>query len=297
MRNRTWRTLRTGVLALLVTVAAATARGDDEFRLFPKVERRGEKVQLFPDDDRLLKPLLADPEEAQTRVSYGFPSHGEHVMDATFGGNVVILRWEIEREHILDLSVRGRAGGRFEATTESFPLLAADFMGGAAFAWQYEEDTVELLASIESSHLGDEAPEPLDQEEAAEAEAERFDYDRRAVRLLWSHDTDEWRLYAGGSFLFDSDPEPINQSVVIHGGLEYYFVLGDQDFYAALDVQVFEYDDWNTNVTAQVGWFLGPVYHQARPRLFLEAFTGHSPFGQFWDESETFFSVGLAIGF
>ena len=290
MMDRMRRIGRTGTLIMLAAAMAVgrASADDDELRLFPEVDRRDDKLQLLPAKDRLLAPLLADPEETQVRIAYGFPPRQEQVLDVVFGANLVLLRWNIEKEHALDFSVRGRAGGRFETTAESFPQLASDYMGGAAIAWQHLEDTVELLVYHESSHLGDET---LDF-----GERERIDYSRQTARLLWSHDTDEWRLYGGGSLNVDTSPDEINRTVVLQGGAEYYFTLGDQDFYAALDVQVREYNDWNVNLNAQIGWFVGPVYHDSRPRLFLEAFTGHSTLGQFWNESETNFSVGLALG-
>ncbi|MFW6145901.1 MAG: DUF1207 domain-containing protein [Planctomycetota bacterium] len=293
MMDRMRRIGRIGMLVALLTAPSAgpaTARTDDELRLFPKLDRRGEKVQLLPAKDRLLKPLLADPEEAQVRVAYGFPGHddGEQTLDAVLGANLVLLRWNVKKHHALDLSIRGLASSRFETRSESFDQMASDFHVGAAIAWQHELETLELLIYHESSHLGDET---LDF-----GKRERFNYSRQAGRLLWSHDTDQWRLYGGGEFNFDTSPGEINKTVVIRGGVESYFVLGDQDFYTALDVQVREYNDWNANLNAQVGWFVGPADHDNRPRLFLEAFTGHSTLGQFWDESETIFSVGLALG-
>lgn len=244
-------------------------------------------LTVLPSARRLLSPLLADPHEAQTRVKVGVQRNGPTLLDVTFGDDLVLARAQFSADHAIDLSVRGFISARFAVNRESFPLQSSEFFGGIAGGYQYGENTFELFFFHQSSHLGD---EPLDF-----GERQRIDFSRDSLRLLWSRWFGDLRLYVGPVVDLDPGPRTTDRRMRFQWGGEYYFDLLGQRLYAAADCQLLEVNDWSVNLNGQIGWFLRPeADHPFQPRVFVEVFTGHSTFGQFWNESETNFMVGLA---
>ena len=242
---------------------------------------------LFPDTKRVFKPLLADPREAQLRVGSGYDRSGRKFLDMGLGGDLVHAHRVLGPDREMSISARGLISARFDTCEESFPLLNTDFFGGVASGYRRGKNVFELYFFHESSHLGDET---LD-----EGVRERIDYSREALRLLWSRQLGDLRVYAGPTYNLHARPRRIGHKVMLQVGAEYDFHLWNQPFFAAMDLQSRQPNDWNANITGQIGWYLDkPGTSGNRPRLFLEFFHGHSNMGQYWNESET--SVLLGIG-
>ncbi|NLF29955.1 MAG: DUF1207 domain-containing protein [Planctomycetes bacterium] len=267
------------LLAGLLTAASPGAAETDE-------GAEGTGLSLFPAQRRIVAPLLADPLETQTRIRFGVQHHGPTLLDVTFGDNLVLGRLEMAGDQAMDLSVRGLITARFAVNEESFPLQAADFVGGLAWGYQRGPDRFEAMLFHQSSHLGD---EPLDF-----GDRDRIDFSRDSLRVLWSRRFGDLRVYLAPIVDLDPGPRDTNRRMRLQWGGEYYFDCLGQPCYAAANAETIEANDWNVNVTGQVGWFLTRrTDHPFAPRVFLEVFTGHSVYGQFWNESETNFTIGF----
>lgn len=240
----------------------------------------------LPSQRRIVEPLLASPLETQTRLKFGCQKDGPTLFQVTFGDDMVLFRREFAADHAIDVSFRGLIAARFAANQESFPLQSSDYLGGFACGYQRGPNEFEALLFHVSSHLGD---EPLDF-----GERERINYSRNSLRLLWSRRFEDLRLYVAPIVDFSPGPENSSRRMRLQCGAEYYFDFLDKPWFIAADTESIEANDWSANLTGQVGMFLTrQADHPFAPRIFLEVFTGHSAFGQYWNESETNFMVGV----
>ena len=256
----------------------------------PTAERPPGDRWLWWAEERTLKPLLADPREAQVRVGWMYDSHSDKFLEAGIGGDLVLAKQWFGPEEELSFSLRGLIVGRLNTCEDNFPLLNTDFFGGVAAAYRKGDDAFELYIFHESSHLGDET---LDS-----GERDRIDFSRESVRLLWSHDFDELRIYAGPTVNVRSSPSDIRGKVTIQAGAEYRWQLWDVPMFAAVDAQTRQEHDWEMNVATQLGVELGdPDSGRNLPRLFVEFFTGHSNMGQYWNERDTYIMLGFGYNF
>ena len=79
---------------------------------------------------------------------------------------------------------------------------------------------------------------------------------------------------------------------------QHYAAHVGKPFYAALDLQSKEENDWCPNLTVQTGMFLGtPDSPLHRARVFLEFFNGRSNMGQYYNVRERYFLLGLGYDF
>jgi hypothetical protein len=84
--------------------------------------------------------------------------------------------------------------------------------------------------------------------------------------------------------------------VILQGGIERKFRWHDMPMYAALDLQSKQENDWDVNLAAQLGVYLGNSKEvRNQQRLFITLFNGFSNMGQFYNEREL--QVLLGIGF
>jgi len=246
--------------------------------------------EWFSDRGRAFAPLLADPREAQVRVGFIYDKHEDKFLDLGFGGDVGLLRDSTDDGRLFSLTVRGLMTARFQFFSESFDMYNTDFIGGPAAGFRYKATAFELFLYHQSSHLGD--------DKIANGEREAIDYSREAVRFLASHEFPGLRIYGGPTFNFRGEPDDLDKAFIMQGGAERPFRLLGREMYAAVDVQLREENDWDANLSAQIGMQLGnPAKVHHRQRVFIEYFTGHSNMGQYYDEHERYVMLGLGYNF
>jgi len=246
----------------------------------------GSEWLAFPDEPRAFRPLLADQREAQIRVGFMYGRHGRKFADLGFGGDIGLARKDISPTSAMTLSVRGLMTARFDTCASSFPQQNTDYFGGFAFGRRFGNDAYEVYLFHQSAHLGDEV---LDS-----GERRRINYGREAVRVLWSRDYGDLRIYAGPTANMTASESFLRGKTALQAGGEYRFRRWGRLMYAALDVQAKEDTNWRPGVTGQLGVHLddGPTMRR-NVRVFLELYSGYSHMGQFWRVYESFVMLGI----
>jgi hypothetical protein len=140
----------------------------------------------------------------------------------------------------------------------------------------------------ESSHLGDEI---LDR-----GERRRIDYNVNGLRLTASWNCQEWlRLYGGAIGQPLAKPEKL-RSGGFHTGVELTRLPPWDRGYAALDAETWAWRSWSPDASFQAGIFIGPKGRGKAleaSRLYLELRAGRVMLGQFYNETEQYFGIGL----
>ena len=202
---------------------------------------------------------------------------------------------------ILDFLPPGDPGGRLQLAghvgflaqfdrESSADNIGWDGLYGFHLAWRARPDLVLRLGMAhDSSHIGDEYIENTG--------ATRIEYTRQ--EYLAGMRFAPWKIlgtYVEYGWGYDLRNEDLMEEGRVQLGLE----LEPEPMlwnrrvapYAALDVSAYEEDDWEENVTVQVGF----VRHAAgggRWRLGLEYYDGRSPIGEFFQDRERHLAWGL----
>ena len=151
----------------------------------------------------------------------------------------------------------------------------------------------------QSSHLGDEF---LLRENNPKFVRENISFE--AAEMILSLDGGPFRVYGGGEYLLRREPKDLERYVA-HGGVELrparrlvrFGTVAGVRFVAGGDVKASEEQDWKPAVSIRTG------FEFDRPRdtdppgrrwgLLFEAYTGPSPYGQFFRNQVRYFGAGI----
>ena len=291
------------LLAALGSVAAASTA---HAQFVPYPTRCGtaipESEQLgyvpLPQGD-VFCPLIADPKGIRSFVSYlreTSEAAETNVGSVGIGDSFGLFRWGGPNPGDgVQLSLTGSVFAQFDLGAASYDLLNADFIIGLPLTWRRGGSSARARVYHQSSHLGDEF---LLRGEHPERENLSFE----SLELILSQDTGPLRVYGGGEYLVNREPEDLPRTVA-HGGLEFrptpsidFGRLASARLLAAADIKATREQDWTPAWSVRAGLDFG------RPReglgaggrwsLLFEYYDGPSPYGQFYRGDVTLVGVG-----
>ena len=254
------------------------------------------KVVLGP-QDRFYGPYVAE----QRRPSLGIKSIGANQNGIAGAGE---SRWglRVGREFPIARFYRGAdADGGIQLDGEvgilaqfdrdnSTDNIGWDGLYGLYLSWKPAESlAMRVGASHNSSHLGDEFIESTGRT--------RIMYTREEilVGLSWQA-APEWRTYGEYGWGYDLRNEQLMEEGRAQAGVEWEALEspwnGRSRPYAAVDVDAYQEDDWELNVTLQAGVLL-PNANGSHWRFGIEIYDGRSPIGEFFQSEETYASWGV----
>jgi hypothetical protein len=256
----------------------------------------------FP-QDQIFCPVLADPKEPRTFVSFlraTFRSlddptgKGTNIGSVGLGDTFGLLRWGGPSQgEGVQLDVTGSIFAQFDLGTESNDLINADYIVGLPLTFRRSGFSTRVRIYHQSSHLGDEY---LLRGEAIERENLSFE----SVDFLLSQEIGPLRVYAGGERVFRREPDTV-AAKLFHGGVELRTGrAGPFQMVGGADLKTTERHDWSPAISGRVGleWVRsGPDRHPGRlVTLMLEMYQGPSPYGQFFQDDISYVGVGLHFG-
>ena len=245
-------------------------------------------------------PLLADPKGIRSFVSYQRGDADEFANDIAavgiadqfgffrMGGSRAGDGWQ--------LGLQGGVFAQFDLGTSSYDLLNADYLIGLPLTFRRGGISGRLRIYHQSSHLGDEfllRPDGPDRENLSFESAD----------FLLSGDAGALRVYAGGEYFFNRDPEDLPEALA-HAGVELrqrdgsgLGNVGRVRLVAGADVKSVHDEDWSTGVSARVGLEVGRPREGQTPgrrwSLLGEFYDGPSPYGQFHRNDVRLVGVGF----
>jgi hypothetical protein len=253
----------------------------------------------FPQGD-VFCPLVADP-----KSSGSFASR-EHVSsESEFGtdmGSIGVsdrfglVRWGgPSAGEGLQIGMDAGIYAQYDLGSASYDLINADYTFGLPMTARRGPVSMRLRVYHQSSHLGDEFLLRADH-------PERENLSFQSVETMLSVDTGILRVYAGGEYLFNQQPERLKAHIA-HGGLELrqrapLFGSGVH-LIAAGDVKALEREDWKAAYSARAGFEVSrsrESAHVARRWLLLaEYYNGASPYGQFFRDHIEYVGLGIHV--
>jgi len=267
---------------LLASVLAPPAAATDTPwpRAFPKAE------EVFP-------PLTADPRETQLALSY-YRRQNKDDSDVALGHSWGLLRWRSGEfnDWLWEWDMEGMAYSRFQMGVGVNKFETVDFFANLPVTVRKDELSFRTTLFHQSSHLGDDY--------IRDTGNPGFRYSVEGVREQAALEAGRFlRLYAGAQYLFHSIPDPH------HWQLQSGFELTSVDLhwsarvpthlFLAEDLQSRENAAWNLNSNTIAGVKIGFRESVRVVRVQVGYFTGHSPFGQFYNQREHYADVALAF--
>ena len=262
----------------------------------------GRRQSAFPKDD-VFRPLMADPKQPQFFASWQATRARTdrtyaNVGSVGFGEN---FGFYTKRDGCNGWQVGLLAGvfSQFNLDSPSSELINTDYIVGIPLSWRSGAWSTRVRLYHQSSHLGDEFL-------LGRPGFNRVNLSFEEVEAILSYDYRWARLYAGGGYLVDREPDtldriraqwgfelrgptmdsPILGTVV--AGLRITPVLGT-------DFKSFEELNWviNTNVVGGIEWSMDGSTR--RLRVLLNYYHGFNPYGQFFAQKIETIGFGLYL--
>ncbi len=248
----------------------------------------------FAPADLVHAPYVADPRRAVLSLSMSDVS-GVEIAEAgntrwtvRIGGRFPIVRYTAANDHVFQVEGEVGFNGVFDRD-DSADNLGWDGVYAFDLAWA-PSDALSWRVGLahDSSHIGDEYIE--------ETGATRIGYTREELRFGASWDfAQEWRTYAEYGWGYEVRAPQVMEPGRAQAGLEYEREGATRSFqpFAAVDVSVFEEDDWEPNLAVLTG-----VVRRAPSatwRFGLEFTDGRSAIGEFASARETAFALGVWV--
>jgi hypothetical protein len=299
-----------GRAALLACIAvwgplAAHAQLPPETECGPLVHTEEATGQVpFPQGD-LFCPLVADPKEPRSFASF---LQGKSPAEDGAAGRVGALDTQVGSIGIGDgfglyrwagpapgdgiqLSISAAVFAQFDLAAPSFDMLNSDFVVGLPLSIRRGASSARLRLYHQSSHLGDEF--------LLRAEPERINLAFESLELILSRAVGGLRLYGGGEYLFNREPDDLEEWLLHLGAEGRTRRAGGAGLLAAVDVKSSEEQEWKPAWSVrgglETGWGRDPGHPPQRWSLLLEYYEGPSPYGQFYREKVRFYGIGLHV--
>jgi hypothetical protein len=256
----------------------------------------------FP-EDQIFCPLIADPKEPRSFVSYlrgTFRSlddptgEGTSIASVGIGDTFGLFRvGGPDPGEGLQLDVVGGIFAQFDLGAPSNDLINADYVIGFPLTFRRRGFSVRAKLYHQSSHLGDEYL-------LRDDEIVRENLSFESIEFLVSQEIGVVRVYAGAERIFRREPDELPDSL-FHTGVEARSGRARKiQVLAGVDVKTTELHDWSPAVSGRVGLELGrpgPEGHPGRLIMLLfEMYQGPSPYGQFFQDDISYVGAGIHIG-
>jgi hypothetical protein len=301
------RRYRVSTILVLSAFLAATRSGEAQTANAPRcgtgVHETDATGTVFFPDDHIFCPLIADPKEVRSFVTFlrgTFPSlddplgKGTSIVSVGLGDSFGLVRWggPAAGEGV-QLDVVGSIFAQFNMRAPSNDLINADYVLGAPLTFRRNGFSVRARIYHQSSHLGDEYL-------LSGGDIERENLSFESVELLLSQEIGPVRAYAGAERIFRREPDSL-PTRLFHAGMEMRTGRARRvQLVGGVDIKTTEFHDWSPAMSGRVGFEFGrpgPGDHPGRlVTLMLELYDGPSPYGQFFRDDISYVGVGLHFG-
>jgi hypothetical protein len=256
----------------------------------------------FP-EDQIFCPLIADPKEARSFVSFlrgTFRSlddptgEGTSIASVGLGDSFGLVRvGGPDPGEGFQLDVVGSIFAQFDLGAPSNDLINADYLIGLPVTFRRNGFSIRAKLYHQSSHLGDEYLLRSD-------DVVRENLSFESIEFLVSQELGALRLYAGAERIFRREPDTLPDSL-FHTGVELRSGRSRRvQMLAGVDIKTTELHDWSPAVSGRAGLELGrpgPDGHPGRLIMLLfEWYQGPSPYGQFFQDDISYVGAGIHFG-
>jgi hypothetical protein len=254
------------------------------------------RTGLFPGEELLFKPLIADPRWPHFALAYQSYLNDKSLQDVvavSFGESLSIYRDQLSHGW-WEVGIQAGVFAFFDLDAASKDLVNADYFVAALGAYRYKHFSALARLFHQSSHLGDEFLL------RSRVNRVNLSYEGADLKLSYEFFGDVLRVYGGGGYLFAREPSALKPASVQWGAEFRSPWPGSAATFrpiAAVDIQHREENHWQYDVSARAGVEIKGLLLGRNLQGLLEYFTGHSPNGQFYLQKINYIGLGLHFHF
>ncbi len=235
-------------------------------------------MTIIPAED--LYPIyIADPRRSSVSImgmyfsNSEINSSGDNRIGLRLGGQFGMFRFHRreDQNHGFQLDVEVGFMGQFDIES-NLDNIGWDGIYGFQLSWAPNDKLAfKIGLQHDSSHVGDEYAESHGRK--------RIEYTREEFLIGVSRFiARKWRLYAEGAYAYLLLNQELMKPWRVQCGLEYVspdsFLHGSLGWYTAADISSFEENDWDANITAQIGLIFPVKGLEQNYRLAFEYYNG-----------------------
>src|SRR5688500_4654868 len=249
------------VVSIVLTLAQkAETQTANAPRCGTGVHEAGATGTVFFPQDHIFCPLIADPKEVRSFVTFlrgTFPSTADRSGEGTSMASVglgdsfgLVRQGGPAASEGVQLDVVGSIFAQFNVGAPSNDLINADYLIGAPLTFRRSGFSVRARIYHQSSHLGDEYL-------LSSEDVERENLSFESVELLVSQEVGPVRAYAGAERIFRREPDTL-PAKLFHLGMELRTGRARTvQMVGGVDVKTTEFHDWSPAVSGRVGLEFG----------------------------------------
>lgn len=278
-----------------IALVLAAAAGADE----PPVDTGRHTVEWAPDAE-FYPQYIADPLRPQSALKIlgmatsEIPQAGDARFALHLGGRFGLVRWHPPGDPTRgwQLDFEGGFFGQFDMEN-SLDNIGWDGLFGLYLSWLPTDGLgLRFGTKHDSAHIGDEYAETTGRQ--------RIGYTREELVLGVSwRPSHRWRVYGEGGYGYGT--KEFQEPGRLQAGVEWFgaktFWKGRLGWYAAVDLQAFQENDWDPRTALQVGFVMPTGRGTSRYRFAFELIHGRSAMGEFAFRDETSVGVGWYFDF
>jgi hypothetical protein len=245
---------------------------------------------LFANGKEVFRPLLADPREIQMALRLVTPVSHTNFGEVDVGDYFGLYRWALPwADSYVQWSIAGGIFAKFDLVSVQKDLQVIDFTANMPIDLRVKKWSLRVMPYHISSHLGD------DYIKHTGILPDKYSFDSYKTLIAY----EPWsclRLYGGANYIIRNSKDYLGRYAV-QTGMEWtsgWWARGHAQLYWATDFQSWERVGWNPTVNTQLGVHIGnhPEDRQ-KLSLYTEYGSGHSAFGQFFQQQESHWVLGL----
>lgn len=255
------------------------------------------RYEWFPVGGGFRSPVAdpAEPRVYMSRLTMKRDAGEFSAARAGIGYNFGVLRRQGQRpDDGWQLGAFGSIDSLFNLDLPGDALVNTDYRLGLPLTWRRGSFSARARMYHQSSHLGDELILGGNAPRRIELSFETVDF-----LAAWQYGG--WRAYAGGAYVWRSSTTAFDKGGAGHAGFDYVGsrgILFGGRLTGGIDVKWLEQADWRPGVSAKLGLMVGRYSPDRRGfTIFLEAYDGFAPFGQFFVEDVKYSGVTLQFDF
>jgi len=249
---------------------------------------------VFPESETVFRQLTADPRRVALGASY-YRLDGKDRSDVALGHSWGMSRWFSNGDYwAWQWNIEAMAYSRFTISGALNSFETVDFTGNLPIGIRHGGFSARAMIFHESSHLGDDY--------IRDTKDLGIRYSVDGVRATASIEPLAWtRLYAGGTYLLHTIPDPARWSAQCGVELTSKPIGRSKKYplrvFVAQDLKYNEATRYAPNSRTIAGVSAGFDGVPRSMRFSIGHFDGHSPFGQFYKRKERYNDVLISFHF
>jgi hypothetical protein len=240
------------------------------------------------------RPLLADPRELQLSLRAILPVSHKVFGEVAAGTYFSLFTAKLNDSDVFfQWSMGGGIWSRFDLVSTQKDLQVTDYNASMPLDLRAGRWSTRILPFHLSSHLGD------DYIKRTGILGEKYSFD--AVKILQAYEPSaNWRVYAGYQYTIRWEHTELGRSM-LQSGFEWTsraWAKGSAQTYFATDLQNWERVRWNPMLHTQLGLHFRHDPEKTQEfSPYIEFAAGHREQGQFYNQEETHWGIGIRLSF